>query len=72
MFIEFRDAAYSVVEDDRVYTFTVVRQGEPGEDILVSIFPSPDSRPGAVDPVECKRMSTIKSSCSYISQCSSI
>ena len=72
MIIEFREATYSVVEDNRAYTFTVVRQGEPGEDIVVSIFPSPDSRPGAIDPVECKRTSVIKSICSYIPKCSSI
>ena len=53
MLIEFRDVAYSVVEGVRFYNVTVVKQGEPGEDIVVSIFPSPD--PTAVDTVECKR-----------------
>ena len=48
--------AYSVVEGVRFYNITVVRQGEPGEDIVVSIFPSEDST--AVDTVECKSYST--------------
>ena len=52
MLIEFRDVAYSVVEGVRFYNVTVVKQGKPGEDIVVSIFPSPD--PTAVDTVECK------------------
>ena len=54
MLIEFRDLAYSVVEGARFYNVTVVKQGEPGEDIVVSIFPSEDST--AVDTVECKRI----------------
>ena len=54
MFIEFSSATYSVVEDDRLYSVTVVRQGEPGENITVSIFLEVDST--SPDPVECKRM----------------
>ena len=50
--IEFRDVAYSVVEGMRFYYVTVVKQGEPGEDIVVSIVSSPD--PTAADTVECK------------------
>lgn len=54
MLIEFGEVAYSVVEGDRFYNITVVKQGEPGEDIAVSIFPSEDTT--AVDTVECKRI----------------
>ena len=54
MFIEFKDSAYSVVEGDRFYIVTLVKQGEPREDLVVSIFPSPDST--AADTVECKIM----------------
>ena len=52
--IEFRDLTYSVVEDDRIYNVTIVKQGEPGEDIAISIFPAID--PTALDPAGCKRM----------------
>ena len=54
MTIEFKDSAYSVVEGDHFYIVTLVKQGEPREDLVVSIFPSPD--PTAADTVECKIM----------------
>lgn len=53
--IEFKDSAYSVVEGVRVYNVTLVKRGEPEEDIAVSIFPSPDYT--AVDTAERKRIS---------------
>lgn len=53
--IEFKDSAYSVVEGVRVYNVTLVKRGEPGEDIAVSILPSPDYT--AVDTAERKRIS---------------
>ena len=66
MIIQFRDVIYSVVEGVRVYNVTVEKEGEPGLDLLISIFPSPDST--AADTVECKSYnhSVIKGSCSYI------
>ena len=53
MFIEFKDPAYSVVEDDLIYEVTIVKQGEPQEEIVVSIFPIAD--PTAFDTADCKR-----------------
>ena len=52
MFIEFRDLIYSLVEDNRIYNVTIVRQGEPGEDIVVAVSPNPD--PTSFDSAECK------------------
>ena len=43
---------YSVVEGVRVYNVTVEKEGEPGENLVISIFPSPDTT--ATDTVECK------------------
>jgi len=40
VFIEFKDLAYSVIEDTAFYNVTVVKQGEPGQDITVQISPS--------------------------------
>ena len=40
MLVEFKDSAYSVIEDQRVFNVTLVRQGEPGQDIVVSILPN--------------------------------
>ena len=54
--IEFQDLSYSVVEDERIYNVTIVRQGEPGEDIVVSISPTVDTT--SPDPAECKRLAT--------------
>ena len=52
MIIEFKDLTYSVVEDDRIYNVTIVKQGEPGEAIEVSILPNPDAT--SPDSAECK------------------
>ena len=54
MFIEFREMIYSVVEDNRIYNVTIVRQGEPGEDIVVAVSLNPD--PISFDSAECKGM----------------
>ena len=53
VFIEFKDLTYSVVEDVRIYNVTIVKQGEPGEDIPVLILPNTD--PTSADSAECKR-----------------
>ena len=37
--MEFSQSAYSVIEDQWVFNVTLVRQGEPEQDILVSILP---------------------------------
>ena len=59
VFIEFKDLAYSVVEGVSRYSVTVIKQGEPGEDILVAIFPESD--PANPDcTAECKKMATMK------------
>ena len=42
------------MEDERIYNVTIVRQGEPGEDIVVSISPTVDTT--SPDPAECKRL----------------
>ena len=44
--MEFSQSAYSVIEDERVFNITVVRQGEPGQDIVVSILPDTDPNAG--------------------------
>ena len=54
VFIEFQDATYSVVEDNQIYSVTIVRQGEPGEDIVVTVSPNPD--PTSSDSAQCKEM----------------
>ena len=54
MSIEFKDSAYSIVEDLRFYNVTIVKQGEPAEDIVVLIVPTTD--PTSPDHAECKRM----------------
>ena len=54
VFIEFRDLTYSVVEDDRIYNVTIVKQGEPGEDIVVTLLPTTD--PTSSNSAECKRI----------------
>ena len=59
VFIEFKDLTYSVVEDVRIYNVTIVKQGEPGEDIVLLIVPNTD--PTSSDSAECKRMSLIDS-----------
>ena len=71
MVIEFKDSpyVYSVVEGIRVFSVTVVKQGEPTQDLVISIFPSPDST--AADTVECKGINSSVYICDYIS-CSSI
>ena len=48
MFIEYKDLAYSVVEDDVFYNVTIVRQGEPGQDIVVQITHPNDSDSTAI------------------------
>lgn len=50
--IEFKDSAYSVVEDLHVYNVTIIKQGEPTEDIVVLIVPTTD--PTSSDHAECK------------------
>ena len=37
--MEFKEISYSVIEDEQVFNVTVVKQGDPGQDILVSIIP---------------------------------
>ena len=54
VFIEFRNLTYSVVEDDRIYNITIVRQGEPRENIVISIYP--DADPTSFDSADCKRI----------------
>ena len=54
MVIEFKDLTYSVVEDDQIYNVTIVKQGEPGVPIEVSILSNPD--PTSPDSAECKGM----------------
>ena len=53
MFIEFQDLTYSVVEDEEIYNVTIVKRGEPGEDIQVLILPNPD--PTSANSAACKR-----------------
>lgn len=50
--IEFKDSAYSVVEDLRIYNVIIVKQGEPAEDTVVFIVPTTD--PTSPDHAECK------------------
>ena len=38
--IELKDTTYSVVEDDRIFNITVVKQGDPGRAIVVRIVAS--------------------------------
>ena len=57
MFIEFKELTYSVVEDVSIYNVTIVRQGEPGKEIEVSIVPTPD--PTSLDSAQCKRMAML-------------
>ena len=52
MFIEFRELTYFVVEDDRIYNVTILRQGEPGEDIVILVIPDVD--PTSFDSADCK------------------
>ena len=54
MFIEFRDLTYSVVEDNRIYNVTILRQGESGEDIVILVIP--DADPTSFDSADCKGM----------------
>ena len=54
VFIEFRNLTYSVVEDDLIYNITIVRQGEPRENIVIAIIPGPD--PTSFDSATCKRI----------------
>ena len=44
------------MEDDRIYNVTIVRQGEPGENMVISISSNPD--PTSPDSAECKRLTT--------------
>lgn len=37
--MEFRETAYSVIEDEMVYNVTVIKQGDPGQEFVVSILP---------------------------------
>ena len=48
---------YSVVEDVGIYNVTIVRQGEPGKEIEVSIVPTPD--PTSPDSAQCKRIAIL-------------
>lgn len=41
--LEFKDSTYSVVEDVSAFNVTVVKQGNSMQDILVNIFPSPET-----------------------------
>ena len=37
--MEFKETAYSVIEGDRVFNVTLVKQGDPGQNIAVAIIP---------------------------------
>ena len=37
--MEFKESSYSVIEDEQVFNVTLVKQGDPGQDIPVSIVP---------------------------------
>ena len=39
--MEFKDASYSVIEDEAVFNVTLVKQGDPGQSITVGIIPLP-------------------------------
>ena len=41
MLVEFREAAYSVIENEAFFNVTLVKQGDPGQDIVVGIIPVP-------------------------------
>ena len=41
VFVEFKESSYSVVEDDSMFNVTLVKQGNPMQDILVFIIPVP-------------------------------
>lgn len=38
--VEFKDTVYSVIEDETVFEVTLVKQGDPGQSITVSILPN--------------------------------
>ena len=40
--MEFKDSTYSVIEDQKIFNVTLLRQDEPGQDIVVSIIPNTD------------------------------
>ena len=44
--VEFREAAYSVIEDELFFNVTLVKQGDPGQNIVVGIIPVPGSARG--------------------------
>ena len=54
MFVEFRELMYFVVEDNRIYNVTILRQGEPGKDIVILVIP--DADPTSFDSADCKEM----------------
>ena len=41
--VEFKENAYSVIEDDSVYNVTVIKQGNSLQNIVVNIFPTPET-----------------------------
>ena len=43
MLIEFSEATYSVIEDVSVFNVTLVKQGDPAQNIQVGIIPVPGS-----------------------------
>ena len=45
--MDFKESSYSVVEDDSIFNVTLVKQGNPMQDILVFIIPIPGT-------VKCK------------------
>ena len=38
--VEFKESTYSVIENQMVFNVTLMRQGEPGQDIVVFILPN--------------------------------
>lgn len=41
--VEFKESIYSVIEDERIYNVTVTKQGVSMQEIVVNIFPSPET-----------------------------
>lgn len=37
--MEFRETTYSVIEDVSVFNVTLVKQGDPGQNFAVNVFP---------------------------------
>ena len=41
--VGFKETVYSVIENDSVYNVTVIKEGNSLQDIVVNIFPTPES-----------------------------